>query len=89
MDSCMAILCREVDKNTGRIATYLCKKNVNEMNLIIAQLRAKANPELSYYVVKASVNNDDFETIEEVLSFLKQRDLKDRDIMRHGGIVKL
>ena len=87
MDSCLEILCREVDKNTGRIATYLCKKNINETDLIFAQFRAKFNPELSYYVIKAS-SDDDFEE-EEVLSFLKQRDLKDTDIMRYGGIVKL
>ena len=69
------------------IATYLCKKNINETDLIIASLRARVNPELSYYVIKAS-SDDDFEE-EEVLSFLKQRDLKDTDIMRYGGIVQL
>ena len=87
MDSCMELLCREVDKDTGRIATYLCKKNINETDLISASLRARVNPELSYYVIKAS-SDDDFEE-EEVLSFLKQRDLKDTDIMRYGGIVQL
>lgn len=88
MDMRLSIICREIDKNTGAIATYLCKNNINDNDLMYFQTRAMFNPELTYYSVLSRVAEDS-EELEEVLSFLKRRNLTDAAIEQYGGIVKL
>ena len=45
----MIIICREVDKNTGKIAVYPLDAEVTDRVLFVLGLRAKLNPELTYY----------------------------------------
>lgn len=84
----LSIVCREIDKNSGQIATYLCKKSVNDSDLVFCQMRAKFNPELRYYVIRDCVANNP-ELLEETLSLLKRRNLTNEMIKRYGGIVAL
>ena len=88
MDMRMSIVCREVDKSTGHIATYLCKNEINEHDLFIAQMRSRANPEITYYSIPTSVAEDS-EELNNLLYFLKCSNLNETAIRRYGGIVKL
>lgn len=88
MKSGITIVCREVDKNTGEIASYLCKRDVEDRDIHILQLRGRLNPELDYYAIRTCVA-DEPEELETVLSLLKRRRLSDRTIEWYGGIVKL
>lgn len=47
----ISIVCREICKNTGEIAAYLCKKDVDDQDLFLVSLRSRANPELTYYAI--------------------------------------
>lgn len=44
MISGITIVCREVDKNTGAVASYVCKKNVDDCDIHIASIRSRLNP---------------------------------------------
>lgn len=88
MDTSITIVCREVDKNTGRIATYVCKKNVGNNDLQIVRIRSTFNPELTYYAIRTCTAEDP-EALEDLLVFLKRRRLTDAAIEQYGGIVKL
>jgi hypothetical protein len=84
----VAIVCREVDKNSGEIATYLCKKDAENRDLCICLIRAVSNPELRYYVIR-TVDATDPERLEDILSFLKHRNLTDNAVELYGGILRL
>ena len=84
----ISIVCREICKNTGEIATYLCKKDVGDQALFLVGIRSRANPELTYYAIRTCVA-ENAEYLEEVLSLLKRRRLTEEAIERYGGIVKL
>ena len=87
-ESGVTIVCREIDKNTGKIAAYVCKKDVEDRDLFLCSIRARCNPELRYYAIRTCVaNNEGY--LEEVLSLLKRRNLTDEAIERYGGIVRL
>lgn len=88
MDMRLSVVCREIDKNTGAIATYVCKDDINDNDLVFFQLRSTFNPELTYYSVLTRITENQ-EALEDVLSFLKRRRLSDADIKRYGGIVIL
>ena len=88
MDLQISVVCREVDKNTGAIATYLCKNDVNDNDLVFFRFRSTFNPELTYYTVLTRITENQ-EALEDVLSFLKRRRLSDADFKRYGGIIKL
>lgn len=88
MDMRLSVVCREIDKNTGTIATYVCKDDITENDLVFFRMRSTFNPELTYYTVLTRVTENQ-EALEDVLSFLKRRRLSDADIKRYGGIVKL
>lgn len=88
MGSGITIVCREVDKNTGEIASYLCKRDVNDSDIHICKLRGMLNPELNYYAIRTCVA-DEPEELEMVLSLLKRRRLSDSNIERYGGIIRL
>lgn len=88
MKSGIAIVCREVDKNTGDIASYLCKRDVDNHDIQIVKIRGAMNPELTYYAIRTCIANDS-EELEDVLSLLKRRRLSDSMIERYGGIVRL
>lgn len=88
MSTGVAIICREVDKNSGDIATYLCKKDVEDRDLHLCGIRAAVNPELRYYAIRMLDANDP-ESLDDILSFLKRRNLTDEAVKRYGGIVRL
>ena len=88
MDMRLSVVCREIDKNTGAIATYVCKNDITENDLVIFRIRSTFNPELTYYTVLTRVTENQ-EALENVLLFLKCRRLSDTDIKKYGGIVKL
>ena len=48
----LKIICREVDKNTGRIAVYPIETEVNNALIFRLSLRSRMNPELKYYAVE-------------------------------------
>ena len=84
----LSVVCREIDKNTGNIATYVCKNDINDDDLVRLRLRSTFNPELTYYTVLTRVVENP-EALKDVLSFLKRRRLSEEDIERYGGIIKL
>ena len=84
----LSIVCREIDKNTGAIATYVCKNDIDENDLNFFKFRAVFNPELSYYTILTRIVENP-EALEDVLSFLKRRRLSEDDIKRYGGIIKI
>jgi len=88
MDMRLSVVCREIDKNTGAIATYVCKNDITENDLVFFRFRSTFNPELTYYTVLTRITENQ-EALEDVLSFLKRRRLSDADIKRYGGIIKL
>ena len=44
------VVCREVDKNTGKIAVYQIKASVTDELIFKLEIRARINPELQYFV---------------------------------------
>ena len=44
-------ICREIDKDTGRIAVYPLKMEIDDHALKCLQIRARANPELRYFAL--------------------------------------
>lgn len=84
----IAIVCREISKDTGEIAAYLCKKDVADQDLFLVSIRSRANPELSYYAIPTCLAENP-KRLEEILSLLKRRRLTERAIKSYGGLVKL
>jgi hypothetical protein len=84
----VTILCREINKNTGEIATYVCKKDATDTDVFCVGIRSRVNPELTYYAIRTCVA-ENVEFLEDVLAFLKRRRLGDKAIERYGGIVQL
>lgn len=87
-DMRLSVICREVDKNTGAIATYVCKNDITDNDIFFFRIRSTLNPELTYYTILTRISEGQ-EALEDVLSFLKRRRLSDADIERYGGIIKL
>ena len=48
----LKIICREIDKNTGRIAVYPMDTKVTNALIFRLGLRSRMNPELKYYAVE-------------------------------------
>lgn len=46
----MMVICREVDRVTGKIAVYRIETEVTESLIFKLRLRARLNPELQYFV---------------------------------------
>ena len=46
----MMVICREVDRATGKIAVYRIETEVTESLIFKLRLRARLNPELQYFV---------------------------------------
>ena len=44
-------ICREIDKDTGRIAVYPLKMEIDDHVMQCLQNRARANPELRYFAL--------------------------------------
>lgn len=88
MSSGISIVCREVSRQTGAIATYVCKKDAEDRDLQLIDLCSRVNPELQYYAIRTCVANNT-EMLEDLLRFLKRRNLSEAAIKRYGEIVQL
>lgn len=88
VDLKLSIVAREVCKNTGKIATYLCKKDVNDRDIHLASIRSRINPELRYFAIR-TCDAESRERLEKILSLLKQKNLSERMVESYGGIVRL
>lgn len=64
----MICICREVDKNTGKIAVYPIRAEVTDRLLFMLKIRQRANPELRYYVALRKNYDENEETIIKQLS---------------------
>lgn len=86
----ISILCREINRDTGEIAVYLCKKNVDSRDLHNCGIRARVNPELRYYATDTR-RVEDAEDWEEIVHDLKRRNVEklEKALQDLGIIVKL
>lgn len=86
----IAVFCREVDKNSGNVAVYLCKREARENDLHCLSIRARLNPELRYYATDTR-RVDDAEEWEEIVRDLKRHDVEKQEkaMQELGIIVKL
>ena len=82
----MIIICREVDKNTGKIAVYPLDAEVTDRLLFVLGLRAKLNPELTYYAT-TKAHSEGFADF--ITGTVKQRYVSRAAVARIGGIVQI
>ena len=47
----LKVICREVDKDTGKIAVYPIEAEVTDTLIFKLGIRSRVNPELKYYAV--------------------------------------
>lgn len=81
----LKIICREVDKNTGRIAVYPIETEVTDALVLKLSLRSRMNPELKYYAVELCYwlrNN------EKIKSILRSKN-PDAKVRKDGGIFEI
>lgn len=82
----LVAVCREVDKDTGRIAVYKINAEITGAVVQQLQLRAQFNPELRYF----TLTSGRWERFGDVItSILKRRTVTRADVDRIGGIVEL
>ena len=76
MSSGIAIVCREVCRQTGAVTAYICKKDVEDRDLHLVSIRGRINPELQYYAIRTCVADDlragRDETVEELVATLQK-----------------
>lgn len=79
-------ICREIDKDTGRIAVCPLKMEIDDHALKCLQIRARANPELRYFALVSGR----WERFGDVIAgILKRRSVTRADVDNIGGIVEL
>jgi len=78
-------LCREINKSTGDIVSYLVKKDINDSDAFMLQIRGRMNPELEYFATLLDPEEEDFE---DALSMLKERE-PDYESLKMIGVVRL
>lgn len=83
----ISILCREINKETGDITSYLVKRDIDNHEALVLKLRSRLNPELEYFATLMS-QKDDAEDFEDALSLLRDREV-DYDVLKSIGVVKL
>lgn len=82
----LVAVCREVDKDTGRIAVYKINAEITGAAIQKLQLRAQFNPELRYF----ALTSGRWERFgDAITSILKRRTVTRADVDRIGGIVEL
>ena len=82
----LMVVCREVDKETGKIAVYPLKMEIDDHVMQCLQIRARANPELRYFALVSAR----WERYGEVIAgILKRRSVTRADVDNIGGIVEL
>lgn len=77
----MMVICREVDRATGKIAVYRIETEVTESLIFKLRLRARLNPELQYFVTTKAHYEGFGDTITAVL---KRRTVTPAAIARVG-----
>lgn len=82
----LVAICREVDKDTGRIAVYPINREINNEMVMAMKTRATLNPELRYFTL-VSARWERFGDV--ITSILKRRTITAADVERIGGIVEL
>ena len=82
----LVAICREVDKDTGRIAVYPINREINNEMVMAMKTRATLNPELRYFTL-VSARWERFGDV--ITSILKRRTVTAADVERIGGIVEL
>ena len=82
----LVAVCREVDKDTGRIAVYKINTEITGAVVQQLQIRARLNPELRYF----TLTSGRWERFGDVItSILNRRTVTRADVDRIGGIVEL
>lgn len=83
----LIVICRETDKDTGRIAVYPIESEVTGELLAGVRLRSRFNQELRYFVTDrvrwAGARK------KEITSALKRKEITPEAITRLGGIVEI
>lgn len=79
-------ICREVDRDTGRIAVYPVNGELDDHAIFGMRIRAEVNPELRYFATTRA-HFDGFKDI--ITGALKRRVLSEAEIARVGGLVEL
>lgn len=82
----LMVVCREVDKETGKIAVYPLKTEIDDRVMQCLQIQARANPELRYFALVSAR----WERYGEVIAgILKRRSVTRADVDNIGGIVEI
>lgn len=82
----MLVLCREVDKATGRIAVYPINAEVTDQLLFTLGIRQRLNPELRYFVTTKA----NYTAIGEMmLETIKERWFPDEALLRVCGAMTI
>lgn len=84
----VSVICREVNKNTGEICVYQCKRDVEAQDLGYLALRTRYNPEMRYYALDTR-RIDDTEDWEEIESALLCKDIGEVEKELKGVLVRL
>ncbi len=79
------VICREVDKDTGKIAVYPIEAEVTDTLIFKLGIRSRVNPELKYYAVTLCRW---LQYGEEIKSILHSKNPTPK-IRRYGGIVEI
>ena len=82
----LMVVCREVDKETGRIAVYPLKTEIDDRILGALKIQATMNPELRYFIL-VSARWEKYGTV--IAGILKRRSVTRADVDNIGGIVEL
>lgn len=82
----MIMICREVDKNSGKIAVYPLSVKVTGGALAELSIRARMNPELRYFVTLSEIW-DDPTLKERIIKMLSLKDVTPRVIAAHGRLI--
>lgn len=84
----MVAVCREVNRDTGQVAVYKLDCEVDGNTLFCLQIRARANPELRYFVaLREKWDTPDWQ--ERVTKLLERRAFSERRIHEMDGIEEL
>lgn len=82
----LVVICREIDKETGRIAVYRVPAKIDDHVIFGLKIRARASPELRYF----ALTDARWEMFGEAITgILKRRVVTAADVERIGGIVEL
>lgn len=85
MDVDLIAICREVDVKTGEIAVYQAGRIVSDKDIFVLSLRARMNPELTYFAARAKYWKENECIVERLL---KRKDWE-RRIEKGAGLVRI